>query len=469
MTLKLQDPPTARFGVNSAPGERDGQRLAETAQPLVWAYAIWIGLVMATGFASVYLLAAPPIPVLAACLLAFAPALVGLGLEEPPRAAALMFLGACWIVATLAGLLVSGEARSPLLILLVLGPLNIWAAGRPRLAAEMTVAATFAYALVLALSGLEVLRLPRVDLGTFDTVLSLAALLQAGAFAGSAVFAEKSRVEGDAAGPKREDASGALPEDDLIGRLTQERDLAEARLESRSVFYAKMGHELRTPLNAVMGFSEVMKAGLFGPLQPKYADYAQLIHSGASHLNLLVDDMLDISKIESGRFKIAPEVIDLKAASQEAILFLQERADFSGVRLSLQDGPPAMAMADPRAVQQILLNLLSNAIKFTPSGGEAMTAIDPITGPNGPMWRLSVTDTGEGISAEIASELGQDYTQGAAAKGHVGTGLGLSVVRAFAELHGGRFRVESLVGEGSRLSVTLPRAEDASPPEAGSG
>jgi cell cycle sensor histidine kinase DivJ len=236
--------------------------------------------------------------------------------------------------------------------------------------------------------------------------------------------------------------------------LETARDDAETLNAGKSRFLANMSHELRTPLNAVMGFSDVMRTKLFGELQPKYAEYADMIHDAGRHLLELINDVLDISKIEAARYELSREDIDAREPISAALRLTRLQADQLGV--SLRGMLPAEtldAVADPRAIKQIVLNLVSNALKFTPAGGSVTVAAKGY----GEDLEIVVSDTGVGIADADLERLGRPYEQaGDAAQKVRGTGLGLSLVRAFAELHGGGMSIESRLGEGTSVTVRMP-------------
>ena len=236
--------------------------------------------------------------------------------------------------------------------------------------------------------------------------------------------------------------------------LEQARAEAEAAASGRARFLAEMSHELRTPLNAVMGFSDVMRGRLFGPLSDRYTEYAQLIHESGTHLLDLINDILDMSKIEADRYQLSLEDFDARDAVSAALRLMRVQADAAGVQLRgvLPPGPLEVR-ADRRAVKQIALNLLANALKFTPHGGQVTVTAQG----SGDMLELVVADTGIGIASADLERLGRPYEQaGDAAQNARGTGLGLSLVRAFAGLHGGELNIESVLGEGATFSVRLP-------------
>ena len=228
-----------------------------------------------------------------------------------------------------------------------------------------------------------------------------------------------------------------------------------------------MSHELRTPLNAVLGFSDMMRQGLFGPLTPKYAEYAASIHEAGGHLLDLINDVLDVSKIEAERYELALERFDAREVLSAAVALVRVQAGDRDVDLAAVLPAEALPVtADQRALKQIALNLLSNAIKFTPSGGSVTVTADAV----GPYLEVVVSDTGVGIAAQDIARLGRPFEQaGGSDQRAQGTGLGLSLVRALAELHGGRMTVDSTLGEGTAVTVRLPVVvlQRPNPPEGG--
>ncbi len=236
--------------------------------------------------------------------------------------------------------------------------------------------------------------------------------------------------------------------------LEAAREAAEALNAGKSRFLANMSHELRTPLNAIMGFSDVMKSRLFGDLLPRYAEYAELIHDAGRHLLDLINDVLDISKIEAERYELHRELIDAREPVSGALRLTRLQADAAGVSLrGLLPPRPLEVDADPRALKQIVLNLVSNALKFTPRGGSVTVAVSAV----GEDLEIIVSDTGVGIAEADLDRLGRPYEQaGDSEKRNLGTGLGLSLVRAFAELHGGGMSIESRLGEGASITVRMP-------------
>ena len=246
-------------------------------------------------------------------------------------------------------------------------------------------------------------------------------------------------------------------------KLVEAKTAAEALNSGKSRFLANMSHELRTPLNTIMGFSDIMKARLFGPLPAKYGEYADLIHDAGRHLLDLINDLLDMSKIEAERFQLQIEELDARDPVSAALRLMRVQADEAGLALRAALPPdPVEVEADPRALKQIALNLLSNALKFTPRGGLVTATLQA----QGEMMELTVADTGVGIAPEDLKRLGRPYEQAGDVKQRAkGTGLGLSLVRGLAELHGGEMIIESTLGEGTSVLVRLPVVALAAKPD----
>lgn len=241
--------------------------------------------------------------------------------------------------------------------------------------------------------------------------------------------------------------------------LENARAEAEAQSAGKTRFLANMSHELRTPLNAVIGFADIMRQKLFGPLPERYAGYADAIHQAGGHLLDLINDVLDLSKIEAERYQLAMADFDARDAVSAAVALLRLQADDKGVNLAaVLPSEPLRVHADPRALKQIALNLLSNAVKFTPAGGAVTATLDAVGGD----LELAVSDTGVGIAPEDLQRLGRPFEQaGGADQKAQGTGLGLSLVRSLTELHGGRMTIDSTLGEGTAIQVRLPVAAGA--------
>ena len=252
--------------------------------------------------------------------------------------------------------------------------------------------------------------------------------------------------------------------DALIGELEKEKAIsdearrrAEAANVAKSRFLATMSHELRTPLNAILGFSEVMKAEILGPMQNQtYREYAGNIHESGRHLLHLINEILDLSRIEAGRYELNEEAARLTDIAEDCHRLLKLRAESKGLKLvlELEDGLPPI-WVDERAVRQICLNLLSNALKFTPNGG---TVTFLVAAADGGGQLISVKDTGPGIPKEEIPKVLQAFGQGSLAHqtAEGGTGLGLPIVQNLVELHGGSFELLSELRKGTEVRVVLP-------------
>ncbi|MDX2175089.1 MAG: PAS domain S-box protein [Candidatus Sumerlaeia bacterium] len=236
------------------------------------------------------------------------------------------------------------------------------------------------------------------------------------------------------------------------------RQLAEATRQ-KDEFLANMSHELRTPLNAILGMGESLGMGVYGPLEERQKGALRRIEESGRHLLLLINDLLDLAKIEAGKVTLACERVNVPEACLSAARLMDEHAASRGVELRTRLDPKAASVVvDPRRLRQVLFNLLSNAIKFTAEGGwvEVQTAADEERG----MMSISVADSGEGISLEEQARLFKPFTQleSTMTKRHGGTGLGLSIVKRLVEMHGGRVSLDSEPGRGSRFTVSFPWA-----------
>ncbi|MBU2582530.1 MAG: sensor histidine kinase [Alphaproteobacteria bacterium] len=250
----------------------------------------------------------------------------------------------------------------------------------------------------------------------------------------------------------------------LIAELEEEKSMsdearrrAEAANKAKSRFLATMSHELRTPLNAIMGFSEVMKQEVLGPMPNEtYRDYADSIHSSGSHLLNLINEILDLSRIEAGKYDLHEEPLRLADIADDCHRLLSLRAQGKGLEI-IEDFTPGLEQiwADPRAIRQICLNLMSNALKFTPRGGHIYVSIHP-TSDGG--QRLSVRDTGPGIPKEEIPKVLQAFGQGSLAHqtAEGGTGLGLPIVKNLIELHDGSFELLSELRKGTEAIIYIP-------------
>ncbi|MDR4305535.1 PAS-domain containing protein [Chelatococcus sambhunathii] len=246
---------------------------------------------------------------------------------------------------------------------------------------------------------------------------------------------------------------------DLAEKYAEQKSAAESASQAKSEFLANMSHELRTPLNAILGFSEIMQSGLFGPLgSEKYGEYVADIRDSGQYLLDVISDILDMSKIEAGRFMISREAIDIDKVVLDAMRVIAPRAEEKSIALRAEAACGTSVEVDRRALKQILLNLLSNAVKFTPAGGRVTIRTRAVASA----MHLYIEDTGIGISKDAIEKLGRPFEQveNQFTKTHKGSGLGLAIAKSLAELHGGSMRIRSTVGVGTVVLVRLPiRAE----------
>ena len=241
----------------------------------------------------------------------------------------------------------------------------------------------------------------------------------------------------------------------LFNEIQDKTHQLEVANRHKSEFLANMSHELRTPLNAVIGFSEVLLERMFGEVNPKQEEYLNDILSSGKHLLSLINDILDLSKIEAGRMELESQPFDLPAALDNALTLIRERAARHGLRLEVTVDPGlGEVKGEERKVKQVLLNLLSNAVKFTPEGGK----ISLSASLNDGMAEISVADTGVGIAPEDQEAIFEEFRQVGSdyARKREGTGLGLALARRLVALHGGKLWVESEPGKGSTFTFTLP-------------
>jgi signal transduction histidine kinase len=236
------------------------------------------------------------------------------------------------------------------------------------------------------------------------------------------------------------------------------KDAAETSNRVKSEFLANMSHELRTPLNAIIGFSDLMQHKLFGPLSKKYEEYSVLINESGHHLLNLVSDVLDLAKIEAGKFSISPEPVDLRESVNYCIQLVERNAEERGIQLTTNLSEcPLTIMADARACKQILLNLLSNAVKFSRDSGQ----VNVMTAVVGDSVKIIVRDNGVGIPASALSRIGHAFEQASNDPLHAreGTGLGLALVRALVGQHGGSLLIDSKENVGTAVTIELPLSQ----------
>ena len=379
------------------------------------ALAFWLWLAgVAVSAAVSWITGAELRPLGGAVALAVAPALAGFAilphLGKKPADAALI---AAWLISAVGLTAGSGGAGSPLAAMLLAAPALALALGR-RWAPEAGAAAALGFALAAALAPLA------KDTASGGFIESMAVVAIA--------FAAGLMALGQAlAAPERDTAMG--------------RRIAE------------VSHELRTPLTHILGFSEMIERQIFGELGARYVEYAGLIRRSGAHLLGLVNDLLDLSKIEAGRYELERDTFDVREVVEEVVRLSVDSAEKKEIALGMVTPPaPLLATADARALKRMLINTVGNAIKFTPEQGRVMVIADARDGA----LVLETIDSGPGIPEAERRTLGQAYERGAGGARAEGTGLGLSLVRAMAELHGGELSFHEAPGGGALVRVTLP-------------
>jgi len=382
--------------------------------PLV--LACWFWLIAVTGTAALTWAGGADVRGVAAmAALAIAPALTGFILSPHVRRGwiAAGFI-AVWIIVA-AGLVAgTGGAGSPLAAMFAVAPALALALGR-RWAAEAGAGAVLGYAAGAGASLMDTAA--RAQLGAFPEMLSVAAIaLAAGLMA--------------------------------LGQGARGRRASDAAAGQR---IAEVSHELRTPLTHILGFSEMIERQIFGEIGARYVEYAGLIRKSGAHLLGLVNDLLDLSKIEAGRYDLELAEFDVRNVVEEVVRLSTDAADKRQIALGIITPPaPLMVRADDRAIRRMLINTIGNAIKFTPEGGRVMASAYVADGA----LVLETIDNGPGFSAEDRAKLGEAYQTGSARA--EGTGLGLSLVRALAALHGGTLSFHDAPGGGALVRITLP-------------
>ena len=242
---------------------------------------------------------------------------------------------------------------------------------------------------------------------------------------------------------------------DLAEKYAEEKTRAEEANQAKSNFLANMSHELRTPLNAIIGFSEIMESGMFGPLgAAKYTEYSRDIRESGQYLLDVINDILDMSKIEAGSVHFSPETVELDQILADSLRVVGGRASEKRLTLNSRIAPGITLHADRRALKQIALNLLSNAVKFTPDGG----AVTIRGRTRGGRLTIAIEDNGIGIPKEALHKLGRPFEQveSQLTKRHQGSGLGLAIAKSLVEMHGGAMRIRSVLGSGTTVVVRLP-------------
>jgi two-component system, cell cycle sensor histidine kinase PleC len=251
---------------------------------------------------------------------------------------------------------------------------------------------------------------------------------------------------------------------DLAEKYAEEKTRAEEANQAKSKFLANMSHELRTPLNAIIGFSEIMGSSMFGPLgSDKYGEYCRDIHQSGQYLLEVINDILDMSKIEAGRIRLDAEQIELEPFLNDAMRVVSGRANDKRLKLTARIGRGIRLTADHRLLKQIMLNLLSNAVKFTPEGGRVTIRARATSG-----WvSVSIADTGIGIPEDALARLGRPFEQveSQLTKSHQGSGLGLAIAKSLTELHHGTMRIRSTPEIGTMVLLRLPISRTAAQKE----
>jgi signal transduction histidine kinase len=256
------------------------------------------------------------------------------------------------------------------------------------------------------------------------------------------------------------DELGALAAN--VNRMNDELQRVYRELETaskhKSEFLANMSHELRTPLNAIIGFSQVLREGISGEINPKQAEYLDDILTSGNHLLALINDVLDLSKVEAGQIELVVAPFSMRDALERGVSMVREQATRDGVQVTLHtNGGLDTVTGDERRIRQVIFNLLSNAVKFTPSGG----LVDVSATQSGGEVMVSVADTGPGIAVEDLDRIFQEFQQTEEGARHQdGTGLGLALSKRFVEMHGGRIWCDSEVGRGSTFVFALPASRE---------
>jgi two-component system cell cycle sensor histidine kinase PleC len=244
---------------------------------------------------------------------------------------------------------------------------------------------------------------------------------------------------------------------DLLERNHEQKAEAESANRAKTEFLAKMSHELRTPLNAIIGFADIMQHGMFGTIDKRYAGYSKDIHQSGHYLLSIINDILDMSKLEAGRMELSTEPVAVEAAVQRAVETIMGPAESKKITVSVSAESDAVVLADDRALHQTLVNLMQNAVKFTPKGG----AINVRVRKAGAAANIFIEDSGIGIPPAALAKIGKPFEQVESEfrRSYKGSGLGLAIARSLTELHGGKLRIRSQQGAGTIVLVHLPTAD----------
>jgi two-component system, NtrC family, sensor kinase len=293
----------------------------------------------------------------------------------------------------------------------------------------------------------------RIGSGALDQRIEVAANDELGALADE-FNRMAARLQESYASLEQKVEERTLELETALSKLDEKSRELEAASEHKSAFLANMSHELRTPLNAILGFSQVLREQMVGEINAKQAEYLDDVLSSGKHLLALINDVLDLSKVEAGEVELEVAPFSLREALERGIVMVRERASEDGVQLALGlDSRVDLVEGDERRIRQVIFNLLSNAVKFTPSGGAVDVRAARVNGE----VRVSVADSGPGIATEDHERIFEEFrqTEAGVSQGE-GTGLGLALSKRLVELHGGRIWVDSELGRGATLVFTLP-------------
>jgi len=405
--------PAGRLSVSTQRAVTPSAKAAPRAVQL--ALALWLWLIAAVGTAALSVLFGADMAVVsAAAALAIAPALTGFillpRLNERWIAAGFVSV---WVVAATGLVAGTGGAASPLAVAFLIAPAMSMVLGR-RWAPEAGAAGVLGFAAAAAFAH----TFPNAGVGAYPELLSVAAI----AF-----------------------AVGLMAIGQTVAKPSRER-LMSARI-------AEVSHELRTPLTHILGFSEMIERQIFGELSTRYVEYAGLIRRSGAHLLGLVNDLLDLSKIEAGRYDLDIGEFDIRVVVEDVVRTSADAAQRKSIALGMITPElPLRVRADDRALKRMLINTLGNALKFTPEGGRVMVSAAVVDGA----LVLETVDNGPGIPESERETLGHEYERGAGAGNAEGTGLGLSLVRGLAALHGGSLSFHEAPGGGALVRITLP-------------